>query len=220
MSCSDVGVCARKSSPFFGQRGTDSNESLLSETRGVFFRALFVVKLIEIIKSRWLGHPLHPAIVHVPIGAWFAAFVLDLIIQAEWINAAAAARLALYCVAAGLLGALIAVPFGLADWASITEGKPARKIGLYHLLVNFTATGVWGLNFFFRLSVGGTRTNGAILSTSIIATVLVLVGGYLGSLMAFAHGVTVTRHSKPELRARAGRNRARVQDERSVHDER
>ena len=38
------------------------------------------MKLLEILQGKWLGHPLHPAIVHVPIGLWTVACQLDVIV--------------------------------------------------------------------------------------------------------------------------------------------
>src|SRR5690606_13059817 len=38
------------------------------------------VKLLDLLHGKWLGHPLHPAIVHVPIGLWTVACVLDVIV--------------------------------------------------------------------------------------------------------------------------------------------
>lgn len=171
------------------------------------------MKFIEIMQGKWLGHPLHPAIVHVPIGAWMAACALDLISKTGWIPVAGAERLALYCVGGGLIGALIAMPFGIADWLPIKKGKPARKLGIYHLLVNLLATIVWAVNFFQRLEVGGVFSTGAILTTSILGTLLVLVGGFLGSLLVLDHGVSVARHSKSEWRSRASQGGARLPKE-------
>jgi uncharacterized membrane protein len=31
------------------------------------------------LQGKWLGHPLHPALVHIPVGAWTAALIFDLI---------------------------------------------------------------------------------------------------------------------------------------------
>jgi uncharacterized membrane protein len=169
------------------------------------------VKLIDILQGKWLGHPLHPAIVHVPIGGWLAACVFDVIIAAGWTQGGPS-RLAFYCVVVGLIGAVLAVPPGIADWLSIKKGKPAHKLGVYHMLLNFAAAIVWGVNLALRLSTS-QPVNAMILATSILGTVLVLVSGYLGSLMVFDHGVSVARQSKKVWRERAARGGARLPDE-------
>lgn len=169
------------------------------------------MKLLDILQGKWLGHPLHPAIVHVPIGGWIAACAFDIAIAAGW-TSAAPSRLAFYCVVVGLIGALLAVPPGIADWLSIKKGKPAHSLGVYHMVFNVLATLAWVGNLALRLSTPEPVTTG-ILATSILGTMLVLIGGYIGSLMVFDHGVSVARHSKKTWRERAARGGARLPDE-------
>lgn len=44
--------------------------------RGV--RALPLGRARDVLHGRWLGHPVHPLMVQVPIGTWMSAAVLDL----------------------------------------------------------------------------------------------------------------------------------------------
>jgi len=83
----------------------------------------------DLLNGTWLGHPLHPAITDVPVGAWTAALVLDLLGER---------RGAKIAVAVGLAGALGAAASGLTDWLD-TYGKP-RRLGVVHAAVNGTAT--------------------------------------------------------------------------------
>jgi uncharacterized membrane protein len=171
------------------------------------------VKLVDILQGKWLGHPLHPAIVHIPIGGWSAAVVLDVV---AWCGAGTAVlpRLAFYSVVIGLLGALLAVPSGVADWAPIKKEKPAWKLGLYHMLLNLLATVVWAGNFGLRLGTvePGAAITAPILLTSIAGGLLVVVSGYLGCLMVYDQGVSVARQSKKKWRRIAERGGARLPD--------
>jgi uncharacterized membrane protein len=162
------------------------------------------VKLVEILQGKWLGHPLHSALVHLPVGSWIAACLLDVTVTANWIREDAA-RLSMYCVGFGLLGALIAVAPGLADWSQIKREKPAWKLGLYHMILNVGAVAVWVVNFALRLKADELVT-ATILATSLLGTGLVIVSGYLGSRMVFDHGTSVARESKKQWReiARSG----------------
>lgn len=169
------------------------------------------VKLIDILQGKWLGHPLHPAIVHIPLGGWVAACGIDVSVLAGWTHGGPP-RLALYCVVVGLIGVALAVPPGLADWAGIKREKPAWRLALYHLLVNVAATLVWVLNAVLRLR-SADPLSGAILTTSILGTLLVLTGGYLGSLLVFDHGVSIARQSKSKWRRIAQRGGARLPEE-------
>src|SRR5437762_13190442 len=96
---------------------------------------LFAMSTKDLLQGKWLGHPLHPALVHVPTGLWPAALVFDLI---NYFGPASnsLARTASGCIAMGLLAALAAIPAGLADWWDIKPGKPARKLGWWHMGLN------------------------------------------------------------------------------------
>lgn len=170
------------------------------------------MKLLEILQGKWLGHPLHPAIVHVPLGGWIGACGLDLAAWLGW-TGADGARIALYLVAAGLLAALLAVPPGIADWVEIKKEKPAWKLGLYHMALNLVATLVWAVNCGLRIGSDASGITFPILVTSVIGTALVVTGGYLGSLMVFDHGVGVARQSKRKWRRIAASGGSRLPEQ-------
>lgn len=169
------------------------------------------MKLLEFFQGKWLGHPLHSAVVHIPVGTWTAACGLDVAVSLGWSNPAAP-RLALYCVALGLLGVLAAVPAGIADWLPIKPDKRAKKLGWYHMLLNVAATVVWTINLIWRLREDGELTRGVLIS-SILGTLLVFISGYLGSLMVFDQGTAIARESKKEWKDIARRAGSRVPEE-------
>src|SRR5437764_8848638 len=72
----------------------------------------------------WLGHPLHPVLTDIPIGAWTAAVVLDAMEAAGNRDCARGADLA---VQIGLAGAVASAVTGLTDWQA-TDGR-ARRTG-------------------------------------------------------------------------------------------
>src|SRR5260370_41013305 len=83
-------------------------------------------KLDNFLNGTWLGHPLHPVLTDVPVGAWTLTLVLD---GAESVNGrrelATGADVAL---AAGLAGAPGAAGPGPAPWRD-THGPP-RRVGV------------------------------------------------------------------------------------------
>jgi nitrite reductase/ring-hydroxylating ferredoxin subunit/uncharacterized membrane protein len=82
----------------------------------------------------WLGHPLHPVLTDIPIGAWTATMVLD-ILEASGDKRCGPGADATLKV--GLVGAGAAAVAGLTDWQA-TDG-PARRVGVVHGLLNVTA---------------------------------------------------------------------------------
>ena len=105
----------------------------------------------DLLNGTWLGHPLHPALTDVPVGAWTAALALDLLGERR------AARIA---VGVGLLGAIGAAASGLTDWLD-TFGKP-RRLGVVHAAVNGTATALYAASLLAR---GRRDALGIALST-------------------------------------------------------
>lgn len=89
------------------------------------------------LHGTWLGHPLHPVLTDVPIGAWTATAVLDAINEISGRDACG--RAAEVTLTVGLVGAAGAALTGVADWSKMGHGH-ARRAGLAHGLLN--ATGI------------------------------------------------------------------------------
>ncbi len=87
----------------------------------------------------WLGHPLHPVLTDVPVGAWTVALVFD--VADSMTSGDGYAKAADAAVTVGLLGAVGAAVTGLTDWSD-TDGQ-AQRIGLTHGLLNLTATSLY-----------------------------------------------------------------------------
>src|SRR5947207_10827721 len=79
------------------------------------------------LHGTWLGHPLHPVLTDIPIGAWTLALVLD----------ALDLRAADTAIGVGILGALGSAVTGLTDWSE-TDDR-AKKIGAVHGTLNVVA---------------------------------------------------------------------------------
>lgn len=87
----------------------------------------------------WLGHPLHPVLTDIPLGAWTAAVILDAADERKGADLA---------VKVGLAGAVGSAVTGLTDWSQ-TDGS-ARRVGLVHGLLNVTATTLFALSLVSR----------------------------------------------------------------------
>ncbi len=124
------------------------------------------------------GHPAHPPLVTVPIGAFVMASALDV---SDPEHAAAARRL----VALGVLSALPAALTGASDW-SYTSGAE-RRVGFVHASVNALAlscyTGSWLARRRNRQLLGAALAGGGAL--------LLTAGGWLGGHLIYARGVGV-----------------------------
>ena len=172
------------------------------------------MKPIEILQGKWLGHPLHAAIVHLPLALWIGTAVIDLLFLLG-VTATGLVHLALYAVVLGFVGAVIAVPSGIADWWPIKPEKPARKLGLAHMVLNACASAVFAVNLFLRAKAldAPLPITGTIAASSGLGALLLIVSGYLGSLMTFDYGTSVARHSKKKWRKLAAESRSNLPPE-------
>ncbi|MGH2558329.1 MAG: DUF2231 domain-containing protein [Thermomicrobiales bacterium] len=165
----------------------------------------------NLLQGSWLGHPLHPAIVHIPSALWPAAVVFDLLTLFD-VGGNPLVRASFLSIIAGLIAAAIAIPTGLADWLGIKRGRPAWQLGLFHLILNASATVLFAASLVFRLD--GWRTDA---QAGIIPFVLAILGagalgqgGYFGGKMAYDYGISVARVSKDEWRETAEAGGARL----------
>jgi len=143
------------------------------------------VALKDGLHGTWLGHPLHPALVALPIGAWTTASVLDMV---------GARRGADTALGFGILTSLPTAAAGLVDW-SYTEGKP-RRLGFAHAALNSAALACYSGSWLARR--GGHRGFGVLLST--VGLGLVSVSGYIGGELSYSLGQGVNRNAwSPEV---------------------
>ena len=133
----------------------------------------------EALSGTDLGHPLHPPLTDVVIGAWTSALALD------WLGGRSARPAADWLLALGVLSALPTAAAGLNDWATL-DG-PTRRLGLVHATTNVVATGLFATSWLARRA--GRRFVGRSLALAGYGTVS--VGAFLGGHLSFRRGVGV-----------------------------
>ncbi|HKF33277.1 MAG TPA: Rieske 2Fe-2S domain-containing protein [Jatrophihabitantaceae bacterium] len=133
----------------------------------------------EVLSGTALGHPLHPPLTDVAIGAWTSAVALD------WFGGQRSGPGADRLVALGVLSAIPTAAAGLNDWATL-EGQD-RRLGLVHGTTNVVATGLFGASWLARKT--GHRFFGRALALAGYGTVS--IGAFLGGHLSFRRGVGV-----------------------------
>ncbi len=133
----------------------------------------------DALSGTWLGHPLHPLLTDVPIGAYTSAVILDVLGEGD-----AATKL----IAVGLAATPSVLITGWSDWADAETGNaPVRRTGILHAAVNGTATGLMAASLAARRN--GARGRGRLLSLAGLG--LIGAGGWLGGHLSYARGVGV-----------------------------
>ena len=81
------------------------------------------------------GHPFHPILVTVPIGAWVSSLVFDLASRLSG-EPVVFAKGAFWLIGLGLVGAAAAAMLGFLDLFAIPTGTRAFRTGLLHMTLN------------------------------------------------------------------------------------
>jgi uncharacterized membrane protein len=148
------------------------------------------VKLSYLIRG-FPGHPLHPALTDVVVGAYTTSAALGFL---GWLGLAEN-RLATAWWLALVVGLIVTVPTalsGLADWLTITRGTELWRTATAHLLAMVTATVLFLLAAIFG---HGGYDDGEVTGGSLFLTLIgygtMAAGSYLGGAIVFVHGMRV-----------------------------
>ena len=136
------------------------------------------------------GHPFHPILVTIPIGAWIASVVFDVIsLFADDPEPYAIGATVL--VGIGLIGAVLAAVFGLLDLLQLAAGTPARRTALTHMALNLGVVAVFLISLIIRLVDEPGDVNIAAIVLSVLGVLVLGVSGWLGGKLAYHYGVRV-----------------------------
>src|SRR5581483_10681154 len=136
------------------------------------------------------GHPFHPILVTVPIGAWVAGLVFDIASRIVS-DPGFLAMGSTWLIAIGVIGALLAAMIGFLDLLAIPTGTRAFRTGLLHMGLNLVVTVAYIGNFFWRNASYGQPAPVGIGPLVLAALSLVVLAGsrYLGGKLAYRYGV-------------------------------
>lgn len=137
------------------------------------------------------GHPFHPVLVTVPIGAWVAALVFDIVALASNEEEATFAEGAYWLIGIGIVGALLAAVFGLLDLLTIPRGTRAFTTGITHMSLNLVVVVLFVVNFVIRASQGYEDSTVLGFVLTLIALAILGASGWLGGKLAYTYGVRV-----------------------------
>ena len=116
------------------QRWLEPVADFLQKVVGGFYKVLGAPGhgLKTFIHGTWLGHPLHPVITDIPLGAWTLAVLFDIIYlfnrTTTWTTAADLS------IIIGVVAALAAAVTGYTDWNETIDRE--RRVGVAHGLIN------------------------------------------------------------------------------------
>lgn len=144
------------------------------------------------------GHPLHPALVALPIGCFFLVLVGDVAHARTGSDYWYA--FSLTCLEAGILTALLAAAAGLVGDFGVKMSADAGAVATAHLALNLTCVALYVLDGFLRLDgdalEGGRWT--LAFGLEVVAFSALVVSGWLGGRIVVENAVGVLENDEAE----------------------
>ncbi|SFP99337.1 Ferredoxin subunit of nitrite reductase or a ring-hydroxylating dioxygenase [Geodermatophilus dictyosporus] len=139
----------------------------------------------DALHGTWLGHPLHPVLVQVPVGSWASAGLLDAIPPLR--------PAATVLIGTGVAVSVPAAMAGAADWSEQEIG--VRRLGALHAVSNTVALGLYVGSLVARAKGRGTLGRVLAYAGLGIATGSAAVGGHMSYAQSSgaSHAATAAR---------------------------
>jgi uncharacterized membrane protein len=139
-------------------------------------------------KAKLFGHSIHQMLIVFPLGLLGMGVVFDIV----FMNTADPmfATVAYWMMVAGIVGGLLAAPFGLIDWLAIPSGSRAKRVGAAHGLGNVVVLAFFAASVWLRREDMAAPTSAAYVC-SFLGVLLALFTGWLGGELVTRFGVGV-----------------------------
>jgi uncharacterized membrane protein len=156
---------------------------------------------------KFLGHPIHQMLIVFPLGLLATAVIFDFVYLAS--GSAVMATVAYWMLVAGIIGGLIAAPFGWIDWFGIPRGTRAKSVGLWHGGGNVLVMILFIASWLLRRDL--PEAPGALAFVlSICGAALALITGWLGGELVNRLGVGVDDGANPDAPSSLSQRPARA----------
>lgn len=143
-------------------------------------------------KAKLLGHPVHQMLVAFPLGLLGASVLFDTV--ARFADMPVMVEVAYWTMAAGVIGGLLAAPFGTRDWLAIPAGTRAKSIGAMHGLGNVLVLLLFLSSWLMRRDAADHMTTAAT-ALAWCGFVIALFTAWLGGELVDRLGVGVSKHA-------------------------
>lgn len=139
-------------------------------------------------KAKFLGHSIHQILIVFPLGllGTSAAFEIAYLATRE----PNMATVTFWLMVAGIIGGVVAAPFGWIDWFAIPWRTRAKSVGLTHGLLNVAVLTLFAANVWLRWREPHVP-GGIAIALTFIGVGLAVLGGWLGGELVSRLGVAV-----------------------------
>lgn len=145
------------------------------------------------------GHPFHPFVVPVPIGAFVSSLIFDILTHTRTDGLPYLVDGAFWLIGVGLIGALLAAVFGIVDLLAIPRDTPAFRTAVSHLALNVAAAVLFIVGYAWRAGdhVELDKTRWGQLALNAVAVAVLTGAIWLGQRLTYHDGMRVSRRAGP-----------------------
>jgi uncharacterized membrane protein len=131
-----------------------------------------------------------------PVGLLTTAVVFDIIYLIT--DRAGFTVAAAYAIAGGIIGGVLAAPFGWIDWFKIPSDTRAKRIGLLHGLTNAVVLVLFAVSWLLRWNAGGWESTPVALACSFVAVVLATAAAWMGGELVDRLAIGIDEGANPD----------------------
>ncbi len=139
-------------------------------------------------RAKFLGHALHQQLIPFPLGLLVTAVVFDVLYLVT--DSGELATVAYWMIAAGIVGGVLASPFGTMDWLAIPAGTRAKRVGLVHGAGNYVLLVMFIVSWVLRRDAPESP-DALALALGFGGVALLGLTGWLGGELVDRHAVGV-----------------------------
>src|SRR5256714_2380816 len=149
----------------------------------------------DFLEGKPLRHPVHPMLVHFPIGFFILSLLLDL--ASLVFPSVLLVRGSFYSMLTAVVAALLAAVPGFVDYTDIRADHPGKRTATAHMILNFMVVVVYGINLGVRSSsLLDPKISMGPFILSLVGVGLLSASGYLGGRLVYDDGIAVGRHKR------------------------
>lgn len=144
------------------------------------------------------GHSLHAMLIVFPLGLLTTSVVWDICRLTA--NRQTWGVISFWTIVAGVIGALLAAVPGFIDWLGIPDDSRAKRIGLYHMVLNLMVVGLFVVSLAARWKAPGGYGDAGFsrMVWGWLGVAIAVVSSWLGGELVERLGIGVHENANPD----------------------